>query len=85
VLNATNINHVSYQVSDYARTRDFYVGLFGMKVSEDNGKQCRLSFGNNMLVVRNRQPRRRSTTSHTRLPIGIRKRKPWQPRCSAAA
>jgi catechol 2,3-dioxygenase-like lactoylglutathione lyase family enzyme len=56
VLNATNINHVSYQVSDYARTRDFYVGLFGMKVSEDNGKQCRLSFGNNMLVVRNRQP-----------------------------
>lgn len=56
VLNVTNINHVSYQVSDYARTRDFYAGLFGMKVSEDDGKQCRLSFGNNILVVRNRQP-----------------------------
>ncbi len=56
MLNATNINHVSYQVTDYARTRDFYAGLFGMKVSEDNGKQCRLSFGDNMLVVRNRQP-----------------------------
>ena len=56
MLNATNINHVSYQVSDYARTRDFYAGLFGMKVSEDDGKQCRLSFGNNILVVRNRQP-----------------------------
>ncbi len=56
VLNATNINHVSYQVTDYARTRDFYAGLFGMKVSEDDGKQCRLSFGNNILVVRNRQP-----------------------------
>ncbi len=56
VFNATNINHVSYQVSDYARTRDFYAGLFGMKVSEDDGKQCRLSFGNNILVVRNRQP-----------------------------
>jgi len=56
VLTATNINHVSYQVTDYARTRDFYAGLFGMKVSEDDGKQCRLSFGNNILIVRNRQP-----------------------------
>ena len=56
VINVTNINHVSYQVADYARTRDFYAGLFGMKVSEDDGKQCRLSFGNNILVVRNRQP-----------------------------
>jgi catechol 2,3-dioxygenase-like lactoylglutathione lyase family enzyme len=56
VLEATNINHVSYQVSDYAKTRDFYAGLFGMKVSEDDGKQCRLSFGNNILIVRNRQP-----------------------------
>jgi catechol 2,3-dioxygenase-like lactoylglutathione lyase family enzyme len=56
VLNVTNINHVSYQVTDYARTRDFYAGLFGMKVSEDDGKQCRLSFGNNILVVRNRLP-----------------------------
>ena len=56
VFNATNINHVSYQVTDYAKTRDFYAGLFGMKVSDDNGKQCRLSFGNNILIVRNRQP-----------------------------
>jgi len=56
ILNATNFNHVSYQVTDYARTRDFYAGLFGMKVSDDDGKQCRLSFGNNILIVRNRQP-----------------------------
>lgn len=56
VINATNINHVSYQVTDYVRTREFYAGLFGMKVSEDDGKQCRLSFGNNILIVRNRQP-----------------------------
>jgi catechol 2,3-dioxygenase-like lactoylglutathione lyase family enzyme len=56
VLPATNINHVSYQVTDYARTRDFYATLFGMKVSDDDGKQCRLSFGNNILIVRNRQP-----------------------------
>ena len=57
VLTATNFNHVSYQVTDYAKTRDFYAGLFGMKVSNDDGKgQCRLSFGNNILIVRNRQP-----------------------------
>ena len=56
VLTATNFNHVSYQVTDYTKTRDFYAGLFGMKVSEDDGKQCRLSFGNNILIVRNRQP-----------------------------
>jgi catechol 2,3-dioxygenase-like lactoylglutathione lyase family enzyme len=55
-LSVTNINHVSYQVTDYARTRDFYAGLFDMKVSEDDGKQCRLSFGNNILIVRSRQP-----------------------------
>ena len=56
VLNATNMNHVSYQVTDYARSRDFYAGLFGMKVSDDDGKQCRLTFGNNILIVRNRTP-----------------------------
>jgi catechol 2,3-dioxygenase-like lactoylglutathione lyase family enzyme len=56
VLNATNINHISYQVADYTKTRDFYAGLFGMKVTEDDGKQCRLVFGNNILIARNRTP-----------------------------
>jgi catechol 2,3-dioxygenase-like lactoylglutathione lyase family enzyme len=51
---AIYINHVSYQVADYAKTRDFYAGLFGMKVVEDDGKtQCRLLFGDNILAVRN--------------------------------
>jgi catechol 2,3-dioxygenase-like lactoylglutathione lyase family enzyme len=58
-LTASYINHVSYQVADYARTRDFYAGLFGMKVAEDDGKmQCRLLFGDNILAVRNRQAAR---------------------------
>ena len=48
------IDHVSYQVADYAKTRDFYAGLFGMKVSDDDGKQCRLTFGDNILIPRNR-------------------------------
>ena len=53
--NAAYINHVSMQVSDYTKTRDFYAGLFGMKVTEDNGKtQCRLEFGDNILIARTR-------------------------------
>jgi len=55
-ITAINLNHVSYQVTDYAKTRDFYVGLLGMKVSDDDGKQCRLGFGNNLLIVRSRTP-----------------------------
>ena len=43
---AVAVNHISYQVKDYAKTRDFYVSLLGMKVSGDNGRQCNLAFGN---------------------------------------
>ena len=53
-LQALYINHISYQVADYTKVRDFYVDLLGMKVTEDDGKQCRLVFGNNMLIPRNR-------------------------------
>ena len=56
VAKATAFNHVSYQVKDYKKCRDFYAGLFGMKVSMDDGMQCRLSFGDNILIVRNRMP-----------------------------
>ncbi len=53
-LEALYVNHISYQVNDYTKVRDFYVDLLGMKVTEDDGKQCRLVFGNNILVPRNR-------------------------------
>jgi len=57
-VNAVSINHVSMQVADYTKTRDFYVGLFGMKVSDDDGKtQCRLTFGDNILIPRNASSR----------------------------
>ena len=56
--NATYINHVSMQVADYTKTRDFYSSLFGMKVTEDDGKtQCRLTFGDNILIARNASSR----------------------------
>ena len=56
---AVAVNHISYQVADYARTRDFYASLLGMKVSHDDGKQAYLSFGDHgtWLLPRNaRQP-----------------------------
>ena len=56
--NAIYINHVSMQVADYTKTRDFYSGLFGMKVTNDDGKtQCRLTFGDNILIARNASSR----------------------------
>ena len=52
--NAVYINHVSMQVADYTKTRDFYAGLLGMKVTNDDGKtQCRLTFGDNIIIARN--------------------------------
>ena len=53
-LEAGYVNHISYSVNDYAKCRDFYVDLLGMKVTQDDGEQCRLVFGNNILIPRNR-------------------------------
>ena len=49
------LDHISYQVTDYRVTRDFYADLMGMDVKNDNGRnQCELWFGNNMLLARNK-------------------------------
>ena len=48
------LDHISYQVTDYRRTRDFYADLMGMTVSRDNGtSQCDLEFGESVLIARN--------------------------------
>jgi len=54
---AVSVDHVSYQVADYAKTRDFYVALLGMQVTDDDGKsQCQLHFGDHgsFVLPRNR-------------------------------
>ena len=51
-FHANAVNHISYGVKDYARTRDFYAGLLGMKVNRDDGKQAYLSFGDSSMIVR---------------------------------
>ncbi len=50
---AVTVNHISYQVADYAKTRDFYTDLLGMKVTQDTGKQCNLVFGDSFIIPRN--------------------------------
>jgi len=43
-LKANSFNHLSFVVSDYARTRDFYAELLGLRVARDDpkAKQCQL-------------------------------------------
>ena len=45
LLKAVAYNHINYQVADYAKVRDFYVNLFGMKLVYDDGKQCSVECG----------------------------------------
>jgi catechol 2,3-dioxygenase-like lactoylglutathione lyase family enzyme len=56
VFTAVSVDHISYEVSDYKRSRDFYTDLLGMTATQENAQFsfCQLTFGNSMLVVRNR-------------------------------
>jgi len=45
VFPLTTINHLALAVADYAKSRDFYVDLFGMRVQWDDGKRCAVEFG----------------------------------------
>jgi catechol 2,3-dioxygenase-like lactoylglutathione lyase family enzyme len=51
---AVAFNHINYQVADYAKMRDFYVNLYGMKVAWDDGKQCSVECGDpaNAIYIR---------------------------------
>lgn len=53
LIKAVNIDHISYQVADYAKSRDFYEGLLGLEASKDDGKSCQLRVGNTRLILRN--------------------------------
>jgi catechol 2,3-dioxygenase-like lactoylglutathione lyase family enzyme len=58
-LKATGVNHISYVVADYARTRDFYADLLSLKVTNDNprAKQCLLHLADGSYILpRNPRP-----------------------------
>jgi catechol 2,3-dioxygenase-like lactoylglutathione lyase family enzyme len=68
---ATTVNHISYSVADYKKTRDFYADLLGMKVTEDNGtNQCYLTFGDTFIIPRNaRQGRQAPLVDHIAITV----------------
>jgi len=51
---ATYLNHVGYQVADYAKSRDWYSQMFGMKVVLDDGKKANLSVGESLVILHTR-------------------------------
>jgi catechol 2,3-dioxygenase-like lactoylglutathione lyase family enzyme len=67
---ALSLDHISYQVADYKRTRDFYADLMGMPVSDDNGtSQCFLHFDDALLIARNRRARPGETAEAAARPL----------------
>jgi len=50
-----NADHISYQVADYTKSRDFYTAILGMDIYRDDPKrqECRMTFGDTMLIARN--------------------------------
>jgi catechol 2,3-dioxygenase-like lactoylglutathione lyase family enzyme len=65
----TTVNHLALASGDYAKSRDFYVDLFGMRVAWDDGKGCALEFGsltspNGMYIRPAGKPSDKPTVGH---------------------
>jgi catechol 2,3-dioxygenase-like lactoylglutathione lyase family enzyme len=60
-LKANGFNHLSFVVADYARTRDFYADLLGLRIARDDpkAKQCQLHLADDSYILP-RNPVRRS-------------------------
>jgi catechol 2,3-dioxygenase-like lactoylglutathione lyase family enzyme len=54
VIKAVYVNHVGYQVADYAKSRDWYADLFGLKVVLDDGKKANLAVGESLVILHKR-------------------------------
>jgi len=67
VFKATAVNHMAYGVADYARSRDFYIELFGTACVFDDGRQCAVSFGNpkrTIYIAQSEEPGRKPFIDH---------------------
>lgn len=64
----TTVNHLALSAASYAKSRDFYVDLFRMRVAWDDGKQCALEFGSltspNGMYIRPLRPGEKPTIGH---------------------
>ena len=67
VFKATAVNHIAYGVADYARSRNFFMDLFGMKCVFDDGKRCSVAFGHPeraIYIGESRQPDKKPFVDH---------------------
>ena len=64
-LKAVAVNHISYAVPDYTKTREWYKDVLGMGVSHDDGKQCYMTFGEgSWLLPRNQRAPGKAEVNH---------------------
>lgn len=67
-----SLDHISYAVADYGRSRDFYADLMGWEVQNDNGEdQATLTIGNvgEIIVRKNRRPMSQAPSQSGRPPV----------------
>lgn len=65
LIKAVYLNHVGYEVADYAKSRDWYANLFGMKVESDDGKRrASLALGESLLILHTRQSANTPVVDH---------------------
>lgn len=71
-FHTASLDHISYAVKDYGRSRDFYMDLMGWTMVEDDGKQqARLRIGDvgDIIVRNNRRPMPEQPSSDGRPPL----------------
>jgi catechol 2,3-dioxygenase-like lactoylglutathione lyase family enzyme len=67
IFKATATNHLAYGVKDYAKSRDWYMDIFGMTCTFDDGKRCSVEFGNPpraIYIGESRQPDKKAWMDH---------------------
>lgn len=72
VFRTTAVNHIAYTVPDYAKSRDFYMDLLGMRLAFEDGLKCSVAFGSPesaMYLTKSRQPGGKSMVDHLALSV----------------
>ena len=71
-FHTVNLDHISYAVADYGRSRDFCADLMGWEAQSDNGEnQATLSIGDvgEIIIRKNRRPMRQPSNEPGSSPL----------------
>jgi catechol 2,3-dioxygenase-like lactoylglutathione lyase family enzyme len=74
----TKLDHISYSVTDYNKSAEFYAGLMGWEVANDNGTQATMKIGEvGEIIIRNsRRPSEAAGAPAAAAPGGAAERPP---------